>query len=76
MKYYTALMAAILHFPLWLPEQRLEQPDFKAKQETSFLSVQQYSTSSLTRLQNSREINNWDFWEGDREGEEEEEEEY
>lgn len=66
-------MAAIFHFPLWLLEQRLQQPGFKAKQETSPLSVQQRSTSSLTRLQNSREGNNWDFWERDREGEEEEE---
>lgn len=29
--------------------------------------VQQCSTSSLTRLQNSRELNNWDFWEEEEE---------
>lgn len=34
-------------------------------------SVQQRGISSLTRLQNSREANNWDFWEGDRKREEE-----
>lgn len=67
-KYDTALVAAMFHFPLWLLEQWLEDSDFKAKLETpSPFSVQECSTSSLTRLQNSREANNWDFWEGEEE---------